>query len=119
MTYEECMGYTNECTDWSKSVKLILGDNIIGCYLIKEAELPEFKDKKGIEGVALCILPEYRGKGYGEKMKDWLENYAKSHDYDYIYGMHLKTLKNIEPWLKRRELYKEDEELYHTIKWIK
>jgi GNAT superfamily N-acetyltransferase len=119
MSYDECKEYTEESTDWDKSVKLVLNDKIIGCYIVADKQLEEMPDKKGIEGIGLCILPEYRGKGYGELLKDWLETYAKENDYDFIFGQHLKSLQNLDPWLKRRELYNEDEDTYYTIKWIK
>lgn len=119
MTYEECKEYADEATDWTKSVKLTLNDQIIGCYIVADKNLEEYPHKKGIEGIGLCILPEYRGRGYGEMLKDWLENYAKNNNYDFIFGQHLKSLHNLEPWLKRRKLYDEDEYSYYTIKWIK
>jgi GNAT superfamily N-acetyltransferase len=119
MTYEECVEYIEETADWNKSIKLTLDDKIIGCYIIADKQLEEYPDKKGIEGIGLCILPEYRSKGYGELLKDWLETYAKNSNYDFIFGQHLKSLHNLEPWLKRRELYDEDEDSYYTIKWLK
>jgi GNAT superfamily N-acetyltransferase len=91
---------------------------IIGCYIVADRKLRQMPDKKGIEGIGLCILPEYRGKGYGELLKDWLEKYAKENNYDFVFGQHLKSLHNLEPWLKRRELYAEDSHSYYTIKWI-
>ena len=119
MSYDECVEYMEETADLEKSVKLTLNGKIIGCYIIADKDLEEYPDKKGIEGIALCILPEYRGHGYGEMLKDWLENYAEANNYDFIFGQHLKSLNNLEPWLKRRELFKEDEDSFYTIKWIK
>jgi len=55
----------------------------------------------------------------GDKLKDWFENYAKDNGYDFIFGQHLKGLNNIDSWLKRRELYKEDKHSYYTIKYLK
>ena len=118
MSYDDCQEYADESTDWEKSVKLVLNGKIIGCYIVADKQLEEMPDKQGIEGIGLCILPEYRGKGYGELLKDWLETYAKENNYDFIFGQHLKSLQNLEPWLKRRELYDEDEDSYYTIKWI-
>lgn len=72
-----------------------------------------------MEGVALGLKKEYRGNGFGEKLKDWFENYAKDNGYDFIFGQHLKGLNNIDFWLKRRELYREDKHSYYTIKYLK
>jgi len=118
MEYEDNIEYIKSETDFSKSVKLIRNGEIIGCYLVKERELTNLPGKKGIEGVALAIKPAYRGLGLGEKLKDWVEEYAKTNGYDFIFGAHLKGLHNIDDWLKRREIYKETESMYFTIKYL-
>jgi GNAT superfamily N-acetyltransferase len=120
MSYKGCHEYAKAATDWDKSVKLVLNGKIIGCYIIAvDKKLQNYPDKNGIEAIGLCILQEYRGKGYGELLKDWLEKYAKDNNYDFIFAEHLKSLNNLQAWLKRHELYNEDEDSYYTIKWIK
>jgi GNAT superfamily N-acetyltransferase len=104
-------------SDFSRSIKVTDGEKIIGCYLVKEIEIPG--EGKGIEGFALCLLPEYRGIGLGRSLKDWLELYAEEEGYDFIFGLHFKGLNNIHHWIKRRDLYEETEDLYKTIKRIK
>lgn len=115
MTYDDNNTYIKRSTDFNKSVKLVIDDEIIGAYLVKEKRI---NDKLGLEGVALAIKPSYRKYGLGEKLKDWLENYAKDNNYDFIFGEHLKGLNNIDYWLKRRELYGEDKDCFYTIKWF-
>jgi GNAT superfamily N-acetyltransferase len=94
--------------DWSMSVKLIVDDILAGFYLFNKQQLnyPEFDGKNGVQGVALGVLKEYRGKGYGrlliEKPYELFSN-----EYDYIWGMHLASLKNIDHWKKRRKMYNE------------
>ncbi len=118
MEYKDNVEYLSKAADFNKSVKLINNGEIIGCYLIKDRELKDLPGKKGIEGVALAIKPAYRGIGLGEALKDWLEEYAKNKNYDFIFGAHLKGLHNIDDWLKRRELYKETDSMYFTIKYL-
>lgn len=116
MPYDANQSYIRSVTDFDISCKLTNNDEIIGFYLLSPKNL---KDKKGLEGIALGVKPEYRGKGLGEKLKDWFENFAKSNGYEFIFGQHLKGLHNIDSWLKRREIYKEDEHSYYTIKYLK
>lgn len=119
MPYEANQQYIRSVTDFNLSCKLTNDGNIIGCYLIAPKQLKKLEGKKGLEGIALAIKPEYRGNGLGEKLKDWFENYAKDNDYDFIFGQHLKGLHNIDSWLKRREIYKEDKHSFYTIKYLK
>ena len=118
MEYEENVEYIKSATDFSRSVKLTVDDEIVGCYLVHDITLKKVPGKKGIEGVALAIKPAFRKYGLGEKLKDWLENYAKLSGYDYVYGQHLKGLSNIDYWLKRRKLLHEDKYLWHTILYV-
>jgi GNAT superfamily N-acetyltransferase/predicted double-glycine peptidase len=118
MNYTEIQRYLIATTDFEKSFKLTDNNKIIGCYLINEITLPELPNKIGLEGIALAIIPSYRKYGLGEKLKDYLEQYGKDNNYDFIFGEHLKGLNNINDWLKRRELYKETESSYFTIKYL-
>jgi GNAT superfamily N-acetyltransferase len=113
MSYDDNQEYIREVTHFDLSSKLTLNGKIIGCYLVA----PKVLDgDKGLEGIALAVKPEFRGKGFGELLKDWFENYAKSNGYKFVFGQHLKGLHNIDNWLKRRELHSEDAHSYYTIK---
>lgn len=116
MSYNDNQNYIRSVVDFDISCKLTNDGDIIGFYLLSPKRI---KDKNGLEGIALGIKSEYRGSGLGEKLKDWLEDYAKDNGYDFIFGQHLKGLNNIDYWLKRRELYREDDHSYYTIKYLK
>ena len=119
MSYDANQSYIRSVTDFDISCKLTNNDEIIGFYLLAPKKLRDLKDKNGLEGIALGIKPDYRGNGLGEKLKDWFEDYAKDNGYDFIFGQHLKGLHNINDWLKRREIYREDVHSYYTIKYLK
>lgn len=107
-----------QVTNWDKSVMLLdENDGLKGCYLFSDLQIDsiidtdEFKGKTGIEGVLLAVDSEIRGQGWGNKLKD----YPKTLGVDYIWGQQLKTLNNLEDWLKRRYLYAETKSVYITI----
>jgi hypothetical protein len=58
----------------------------------------------------LVVDKEIRGQGWGNKLKE----YPKTLEVDYIWGQQLKTLNNLEDWLKRRELLGETVGVYIT-----
>jgi len=72
---------------------------IIGGYFIKTTQLtqlriPEakaYKGKQGIQGIALFLLPEYRGQGVGKRLR----NMPLTVGADYIWGEHLEELNNL------------------------
>jgi len=88
----------------------------MGLYLLGDSQLDsltlneKYVKLKGIEGVLLVVNEEIRGQGCGDKLKD----YPKTLDFDYIWGQQLKTLNNLEYWLKRRELITETKSVYIT-----
>jgi hypothetical protein len=92
--------------------------NIAGFYILKESTIPptdtdlfrKLKNLKGVEGVALGIIEEYKNYGIG---KDLIEH-PKTLGFDYIWGYQLKSLENINDWLKRRKIYAETRDLYVT-----
>jgi GNAT superfamily N-acetyltransferase len=112
MSEDALIGYLNHATDWNLSKKLVYNGKIIGCYLFGEGDIEQlvsnckhidlspFEGLHGIEGIAVAVLPEYRGTGLGNKLKDL----PKHMGYDYVYGQQLKSLNNLEDWLKRRFL---------------
>ena len=127
---EDVKSYLGEATNWNISKKAVINNKIIGCYLFNEDSIVDFLDgkdcvlenlskytsKKGIEGLGLALLPEYRNMGIGKEMR----NIPLDMDYDYVWGQHLKGLHNIDNWTKfgRRIVADGDidgEEMYVTL----
>ena len=106
-----------EETNWDISV-IILDDEdkIKGLYLLGDTQLyssflnDRYTGLKGVEGVLLVVDKEIRGQGWGNKLKE----YPKTLEVDYIWGQQLKSLNNVEDWLKRRELLGETAGVYIT-----
>jgi hypothetical protein len=88
----------------------------MGLYLLGDSQLDSlvvndtYSNLKGVEGVVLAVSEEIRVQGWGNKLKD----YPKMLGVDYIWGQQLKTLNNLEDWLKRRELVAETKSVYIT-----
>lgn len=104
-------------TNWDISAILLdEEDKIMGLYLLGDKQLDsltlneKYIKLKGVEGVVLAVSEEIRGQGWGNKLKD----YPKTLEFDYIWGQQLKTLNNLEDWLKRRELIAETQRVYIT-----
>jgi hypothetical protein len=100
--------YLNKKQVQDISVKLVDNEKIIGFYimnsascpsLVKEARIYGIDPMKGIEGIALGIIPEYRGTGLGKRLI--MYPYAMT-DFDYIWGKHFTHLNNMKEWAKRR-----------------
>jgi len=73
---------------------------------------------RGIEGVAIFLKPEYRGKGLGKILIHYpYEGLSK--DFSYIWGGQEKQLDNLYYWLKRRELLYDTGSCFYTIASIK
>ena len=106
-------------SDLNKSVVATVDGNVAGFYFFSNNQIPEtgselyyqLEDLNGVEGVALGVFKEYKDLGVGKK----LIQYPKSMPgVDYIWGMQLKSLQNIDNWLKRRKIYAETPYLYVT-----
>lgn len=104
-------------TNWDISAILLNDeDKIMGLYLLGDSQLDslieneKYVELKGVEGVLLAVSEEIRGQGWGNKLKD----FPKTLEVDYIWGQQLKTLNNLEDWLKRRELIAETQSVYIT-----
>lgn len=100
-------------------VVLEVNGEVAGFYFLKEETIPNdgnpepyntLKNMRGVEGVGLGIFKKYMGLGLGKKLIE----YPKSIGYDYIWGYQLKSLENIDDWLKRREIYVETPQMYIT-----
>lgn len=63
--------------------------------------LTKFYNGKHLELDNVVILPEYRGKGIGELMMQWIDNYAKENNYEAIeLNAYVENLKGVEFWKK-------------------
>ena len=122
--------YFEDTVNWEKSLKAVSEGQMVGIYLLGERpledaikeenavpkeDLSDYKNKKGLEGVALAVLPEYQKTGIGKKLKNAVENLP----YDYLYGLQYKKLGNLEHWIKSRRVVAESdgpEAVYITLK---
>jgi len=60
----------------------------------------ELKNKRGVQGVAIGVLEEYRDFGIGRM----LINKPKELGFDYIWGVQTQHISDTSKWLKRRQL---------------
>jgi GNAT superfamily N-acetyltransferase len=113
-------GYINYVTNWDMSVKLTLDDKIIGFYLFNDNDIFDdlFKNKNGVQGIALGVDSNYRGLGYGKQLIE--ESYKLfQDDYDYIWGIHLTSLDNEEDWKKRRTIFHKTTGSFTSYRFLK
>jgi len=113
---DQVASHINKNTDWNISKKLVVNGKLAGIYLLRPGniidtiqeepnakvfvDLENFANKRGVEGIALVVLPEYRRRGFGDKLKSIPRNLG----FDYVYGQQLKSLGNLRQWLRRRQL---------------
>jgi len=108
--------------DFDISFVIKLDGEVIGTYILGDkplhllGTLNHYMGLKGVEGVALAVKPEFRGTGYGNMLKDYSIENSK---YDYIWGMQLKDLKNVEDWAKRRRIVFSSSSMVITLQDIK
>lgn len=120
--------YLYSSVNWDKSFKALVGGKMVGGYLLGDEQvlnfagagatedLRKYRGKVGVEGVALFVLPEYRGKRVG----DALRRAPLGVGYDYIWGQHLKTLNNLGQWTKfGRRLVADVDGVYVTLMDLK
>jgi len=109
--------FTANFTDWDLSLKLMQDDQLVGFYLLHEGsitdllsrydhykpleDLSPYHAKRGVEGIILLVLPEQRGHGYGNLLKDLPRRLG----YQFVFGEHFKSTPDVlQHWLKRRRL---------------
>jgi len=119
------------------SLKLTSGGEVIGCYILNPRSvnifiddiihnrLNDFKNEnteiyldepvsdKGLQGIALSILPKWRSQGYGDMLKTWYDSDPR---FDYIWGVQDKRLGNIEQWKKSRDIIAECPTHFATLR---
>jgi hypothetical protein len=106
-------------SDFNKSIVATVDDNVAGFYFFSNDQIPyiekdtyyELEKLNGIEGVALGVLKEYKNLGIGKKLIEYPKSMP---NVDYIWGYQLKSLQNIDDWLKRRNIYAEGNGMYIT-----
>ena len=104
MSPEATVKYLFSDTNWNISKKAVYNGKIVGCYLLNETQIADAIDinntkhvtenlypytkKRGVQGVALAVLKEYRGANFGRELR----NVPLNIGYDYIWGEHLNGL---------------------------
>lgn len=116
--------YSKEAMDPQLSVVVLEGHEVIGFYIVGRRSVGEgtqgmkqledlsgYQDKRGVEGIALGVVSSARGKGIGNRLKD----YPKHLGVEYVWGLQMRSLNNLKDWLKRRRLVAESPECYATL----
>jgi hypothetical protein len=122
MNETDFISYIEYNTNFDKSLLLLDdNDNVVGGYLLGDNQIhryvsdnSDFIGLQGIEGVLLFIEKDFRGLGWGNKLKDHPKKLMEILDIDYIWGQQYKDLNNINDWLKRRKLIDETQFIYIT-----
>jgi GNAT superfamily N-acetyltransferase len=114
--------YIRNTANWDISLKATHNNIVVGCYILNTDpihftsntgfDLSKYKNLRGLHGVGLAVLPEYRDRGIGRALRE----YPDKMGYDYIYGMHLESLNNLENWKKVREVVYTSNFMHVTLK---
>ena len=119
-------------TDWQISKKAVYNGKIVGCYLFNNQQIYEkfdlndtnhvmedlypYTKKRGVQGVALAVLKEFRGADFGRQLRDIPLHMG----YDYIWGGHDYRLQNREKWIKYgRRVVAEFDTSFYTLMDLK
>ncbi len=92
-----------------RSLALHRDGQLVGVYLGCEGNLRSrlrrfrcLNHASGLEGVALALVPELRGSGYGRLLRNAFVSAASRWGCDYVWGVALTSLENLDNWLTRR-----------------
>lgn len=111
--------------DMNISFVAIVNDEVAGFYFLGNDQIPEIRNNeiynklstlKGVEGIGLGVLKKFKNLGIGKKLIEYSQRIP---NVDYMWGYQLKSLKNIDDWLKRRKIYFENDGLYITYQIFK
>lgn len=118
------VGYAKSAMDPQLSVVVLDGHEVVGFYLIGRRDvidgtagmelmedLTPYAQKRGVEGVALGVVGSARGRGIGNRLKD----YPKHLGVEYVWGLQMRKLGNLKDWLKRRRLVAQSAECFATL----
>jgi hypothetical protein len=129
--YKNDVDYVLQESNFDKSWVLVDNNKVVGFYLIGDRQvldvvdsyqltpledLRKFDNKRGIEGVALGILKEYRNQNLSKLLKNKVKT---SSNADYIFGLQYKSLKNLNDWVKIRRLVAKSANFYCTLEEYK
>jgi 8-oxo-dGTP pyrophosphatase MutT (NUDIX family)/GNAT superfamily N-acetyltransferase len=87
----------------------VVGGYILTHRSIYNPEVPAtapYRDLRGVEGVALFVIPEYRGSGLGRRLRAIPLDLGA----DYVWGQQYADLNNLQNWVNfgRRHLFSVD-----------
>jgi GNAT superfamily N-acetyltransferase len=132
MPVKELKQFLISQTDLKLSQLAYFKNEIIGFYLIGDNQVPDnlsddqllipkneydrILEMNGIEGIALAVLPDFRGIGVAKLLIGESYNVARRLGKNYIWGQQYKTLNNLDEWKNRRIHFATDDEVYFTIK---
>ena len=123
---EELKRYVVDTTNFNKSFVLTDGIEIYGIYLLGDRQLHQiiedeqltptenldpYKNKVGIELVAIGIVPEKRKLGYASLLK----SKSRQPGYNYTCNLEFKELGNIQHWLRTQRIVAKNDEMYLTL----
>ena len=93
-------------------LKMTLNGKIIGVHNLEPENLNkknysdfnyDFNEKIGLKGVLFGIHPNYQRNGYGTEFIKFEKNFFKG-KFDYIHGGCFEKLKNVDFWIKNRDV---------------
>ena len=76
-----------EPEDWAgyESYWMIVDGKTVGCSaFVHDVDYDEQPRAKSLYIISTGVLPEFQGKGFGTKQKEWQIEYAKQHGFDVI-----------------------------------
>ena len=84
----------------------------LGRHQLYDPNIPEtlpYRNKKGVQGVCLFVLPQYRKLGLGRQLR----NLCHVLSADDIWGEHPKSLNNLPNWISYGRVHVTDIDDYH------